>query len=160
MLYENLAWFTVLWVSLLIVRRLWRAAHPRVPASVSSPKRKMPRPHRRARRHRPASHAPLAYACSLSASGISGLRAHVSTPADTDNPFRSEYMRCTSARNCHHEPEGGKNRAAERHGLRRTFVNTTTQPQQKSRAMLPGSKSPLCGITPQPVARLLQERQT
>lgn len=43
MFYENLAWFTVLWVSLLIVRWLWRAAHPRVPASVSSPRRKMPR---------------------------------------------------------------------------------------------------------------------
>ena len=29
MIYENLAWFTVLWVRLLIVRRLWRAGHPR-----------------------------------------------------------------------------------------------------------------------------------
>jgi hypothetical protein len=44
MFYEHLAWFTVLWVSLLIVRRLWRATHQRVPASGSSPKRKMPRP--------------------------------------------------------------------------------------------------------------------
>jgi len=44
MFYEHLAGFTVLWVSLLIVRRLWRAAHPRVPASVSSSKRKMPLP--------------------------------------------------------------------------------------------------------------------
>jgi len=44
MFYENLAWFTVLWVSLLVVRRLWRAAHPPVPASVSLPKRLTPRP--------------------------------------------------------------------------------------------------------------------
>jgi hypothetical protein len=44
MFCENLAWFTELWISLLIVRRLWRAAHPRVPASISSSKRKMPRP--------------------------------------------------------------------------------------------------------------------
>jgi hypothetical protein len=58
----------------------------------------------------------------------------------------------SSARNCHHELDGGKNRAAERHGLRRTFVNTTTQPQQRSRAILPGSKSPLCGIIPLPSA--------
>jgi hypothetical protein len=53
----------------------------------------------RARKHRPASHAPLAYARSLSASGMSGLRAHVATPADIGNPFRSECTRCTSARN-------------------------------------------------------------
>ena len=44
MFYENFAWFTVLWVSLLIVRRLRRAAHPRVPASVSSSKSKTARP--------------------------------------------------------------------------------------------------------------------
>ena len=44
MFCEHLAWFTVLWVSVLICRRLWRAVHPSVPASVSSPKRKTPRP--------------------------------------------------------------------------------------------------------------------
>ena len=44
MFYEHLAWFTVLWVSVLVARRLWRAAHQPVPASVSSPKRKTPRP--------------------------------------------------------------------------------------------------------------------
>jgi len=65
MFYEHLAWFTVLWVSLLIVRWLWHAPHQRVPASGSSPKRKMPRPPQAAHPHRlpgvwaPASHAPL-----------------------------------------------------------------------------------------------------
>ena len=44
MFYEHLAWFTVLWVSVLVARHLWRAAHQPVPASVSSPKRKTPRP--------------------------------------------------------------------------------------------------------------------
>ena len=44
MFYEHLAWFTVLWVSVLVARRLWRAAYPCVPASVSSPKRKTPWP--------------------------------------------------------------------------------------------------------------------
>jgi hypothetical protein len=44
MFYENLTWFTVLWVSLLSVRRLWRAAHQPVVASVSSPQRKTLRP--------------------------------------------------------------------------------------------------------------------
>ncbi len=44
MFYENLAGFTVLWVSVLVARRLWRAAHQPVPTSVSSPKRKTPRP--------------------------------------------------------------------------------------------------------------------
>lgn len=44
MFYENLAWFTVLWICVLVARRLWRAAHQPVPASVSSPKRKTPRP--------------------------------------------------------------------------------------------------------------------
>jgi len=62
MFYENLAGFTVLWGSLLIVRRLWHAPRPPVPASVSSSKRKMPRP-LKSRPHRlpsvwtPASHA-------------------------------------------------------------------------------------------------------
>ena len=44
MFYENLVWFTVLWVSVLVAHRLRRATHPPVPASVSSPKCKMPRP--------------------------------------------------------------------------------------------------------------------
>ena len=44
MFYEHLAWFTVLWVSVLVARRLWRAAHQPASASVSSPKRKTPRP--------------------------------------------------------------------------------------------------------------------
>jgi hypothetical protein len=43
MFYEHLTWFTVLWVSLLVARRLRRAAHSPIPASVSSPKRKTPR---------------------------------------------------------------------------------------------------------------------
>jgi hypothetical protein len=40
------------------------------------------RPHRqqRGRKHRPASHTPLAYARSLSASGSSGLRSYVAIP--------------------------------------------------------------------------------
>jgi len=44
MFYENLAWFTVLWVCVLVARRLWRVAHQPVLASASSPKRKAPRP--------------------------------------------------------------------------------------------------------------------
>jgi transposase-like protein len=44
MFYENLALFTVLWVIVLVAHRLWRAAHLPIPASVSSPKRKTPRP--------------------------------------------------------------------------------------------------------------------
>ena len=44
MFCEHLAWFTVLRVSLLIARRLWRAAHQPILASVSSPQRKTPRP--------------------------------------------------------------------------------------------------------------------
>jgi hypothetical protein len=43
-LFENLTWFTMLWVSVLVTRRLWRAAHPPIPISVSAPKRKVPRP--------------------------------------------------------------------------------------------------------------------
>jgi transposase-like protein len=41
---ENLTWFIALWMCVLVARRLWRAAHPSVPAAVSSPKRKTPRP--------------------------------------------------------------------------------------------------------------------
>ena len=43
----------------------------------------------RARKHRHASHAPLAYARSLSASGISGLRAHVANRRQTVQPQRT-----------------------------------------------------------------------
>ena len=43
MFYGNLAWFCVVWFSVLVVRRLWRVAHPPVHAAVSSPKRKTPR---------------------------------------------------------------------------------------------------------------------
>ena len=44
MFYENLACFIALWIGVLLVRRLWRATHPRVPVAVSSPKHKTPRP--------------------------------------------------------------------------------------------------------------------
>jgi hypothetical protein len=44
MFYDNLVWFGLLWVCVLVARRLWRAAHPAVLASVPSPKRKTPRP--------------------------------------------------------------------------------------------------------------------
>ena len=44
MFYENLTWFMVLGIGVLVARRLWRAAHPPIPASVSSPPRKTPRP--------------------------------------------------------------------------------------------------------------------
>jgi hypothetical protein len=44
MLYENLPWFIALWICVLVVRQLWHATHQPVPASVSSPKRKSPRP--------------------------------------------------------------------------------------------------------------------
>ncbi len=42
--YENLAWFMALWICVLVVRHLWRAAHPPALATVSSPKRKALRP--------------------------------------------------------------------------------------------------------------------
>ena len=44
MFYENLTGFMVLWICVLVVRRLWRTAHPVIPASVLSPTRKTPRP--------------------------------------------------------------------------------------------------------------------
>jgi IS1 family transposase/transposase-like protein len=44
MFYENLVWFGLLWVCVLVVRRVWRATHPPIPVAVSSPKRKAPRP--------------------------------------------------------------------------------------------------------------------
>jgi len=44
MFYENLPWFIALWICVLVVRQFWHATHQPVPASVSSPKRKAPRP--------------------------------------------------------------------------------------------------------------------
>jgi IS1 family transposase/transposase-like protein len=44
MFYENLVWFCLLWLSVLVARRLWRATHPPTLAAVASPKRKTPRP--------------------------------------------------------------------------------------------------------------------
>ena len=43
MLYENLVWFTLLGICVLVMRRLWHAAHSALPSSVPSPKRKTPR---------------------------------------------------------------------------------------------------------------------
>jgi hypothetical protein len=44
MLYENLVWFCLLWLCVLIARRLWHTTHPPVAVAVPSPKRKTPRP--------------------------------------------------------------------------------------------------------------------
>jgi len=44
MFYDHLAWFTVMWVSVLGVRRLWRATHQAASACASTPPRKTPRP--------------------------------------------------------------------------------------------------------------------
>src|SRR5512136_2248514 len=44
MFYENLAWFGVLWLWVLAVRRLWHATHSPVPAALPSPTRPTPRP--------------------------------------------------------------------------------------------------------------------
>jgi len=41
---ENLAWFCVLWMSVLVARHLWRATHPPVSVAVPTPRRKTPRP--------------------------------------------------------------------------------------------------------------------
>jgi IS1 family transposase/transposase-like protein len=41
---DNLAWFCVLWISVLVARRLWRATHRPVAVAVPTPKRKTPRP--------------------------------------------------------------------------------------------------------------------
>jgi hypothetical protein len=42
--YEHLTWFRVLWLCVRVARPLWRAAHPPVPVSVSSPTRQTPHP--------------------------------------------------------------------------------------------------------------------
>jgi len=44
MFYENVIWFSMLWVSILVTRRVWRATRPPVPVVVASPRRKTPRP--------------------------------------------------------------------------------------------------------------------
>jgi transposase-like protein len=44
MFYENLVWFCLLWLSVLVARRLWRATRPPVAVAVSSPQPKTPRP--------------------------------------------------------------------------------------------------------------------
>jgi hypothetical protein len=42
--YEDLAWFLALWLCVLVVRRLGCTASQPIPATVSSPSRKTPRP--------------------------------------------------------------------------------------------------------------------
>ena len=73
----------------------------------------------RARKHRPALHAPLAYARSLSASGISGLRAHVATPADAVIRFAPSMCFANQREIATQESDGGR----------------TAAQQQKSRAI-------------------------
>jgi IS1 family transposase/transposase-like protein len=44
MFYETLAWFAVLWICVVILRRLWRTRRQPVWVSPAAPKRKTPRP--------------------------------------------------------------------------------------------------------------------
>jgi len=44
MFYENLVWFGLGWVIVLVGRRVWRGTHPPVTTCVPTPPRKTPRP--------------------------------------------------------------------------------------------------------------------
>lgn len=44
MVYENLVWFCLLWLCVLVARRIWHTTHSPVAVAVATPKRKTPRP--------------------------------------------------------------------------------------------------------------------
>ncbi len=113
MFYGDLAWFCVVWVSVLVARRLWRAAHPPVRAAVSLPKRKAPRP----LKPRTPNDCPV---CG---------RAH-STPlvGNVHKPGAPAACRGENARAHAVDPRPSALRVMPAHGLTATTVATRTRP--------------------------------